>query len=620
MIIATEKFEKISLGVSIAAMVFLIYEKYFADNPLGFEIQLTVAVLAYLLVAYDVVYHALKTLIKQRRMTEQFLMMIATFGAFGLCDLPEALAVMVFYKIGEIFEDYAQGRAHTEISSLIKLRPQQVRVIQDDGSEKIVKPREVKIGDVIRVIAGETVAIDGYLKEDSASLDCRALTGESAPRVYRKGQVVPSGCINEGSVFHLTVSTLHKNSSITRLLNLIEDAASNKSRPEDLIRRFSVWYTPVVVLSACLLALMPLFLKDAVFADWLERALVFLVVSCPCALVLSVPLTYFGGMGAISRIGVIVKGSVYLEALSKLKALAFDKTGTLTKDDFKVIRIEAKDKDEKALIQIAASVEAQSGHPVARSIKTYAKENNISLLSVEEVAEKAGLGIEGSISGSRVCLGRYEYIKEKCDDAIESTDAISSVIYVCENGSFKGCIYLFDSLKDEAKEAVDEIKAMGLATCLITGDREQVALKVSEDLRLDKSYSRMTPQGKIDAVNELKQKYRTVGFVGDGLNDAPVLSLSTVGIAMGDIGSACAIEAADVVIMHGDLKAIAKCIRLAKKTCSLAMSNMVFVLAVKLMILILGAFGLANIWLAVFGDVGVLVLAVLNAMRTMRFR
>lgn len=616
-----EKHEKALLGIAFFVMLVLIYNKYLSYSPIPIVYQVAMAVAAYLMIASDVLVSAFKTLFKQKRMSEQFLMMIATFGAFALCDLPEALAVMIFYKIGELFEEYASGRAHNDISSLVKLRPSFVRLVDDNGNEKMVKPRQVKIGDVFKVLKGEIIAIDGNLCDDTAAIDTSALTGESEPRLYTCGQSVPSGCINQGQVIHLRANTLSKNSSITRLLNLIEDAAASKSKPENLIRRFSIWYTPLVVGCAVILALVPFFYTQAEFSDWIERALVFLVVSCPCALVLSVPLSFFGGMGAISRIGVIIKGSIHIETLSKLKAIAFDKTGTLTYGKFTVSKIYSVSLPENDLLAYAVSLEKNSTHPIALSIVEYGKQKNIHVYEVGSVIEKSGMGLESTINGHDVKIGRKEYIRSHCGDfEYTEEDEESSYVYIAVDKSFSGVIAIADTLKPSARTMLDSLHSQGIKTVLISGDKREVAEAICRKLHIKECYYEQTPQGKLDTLNTIKSSLTPVAFAGDGLNDAPVVSASDVGIAMGDIGSASAIEAADVVIMHGDLSAISRTVILARKTYNLAISNMYFVMLVKLLILLLGAMGVANIWLAIFGDVGVLILAVCNAMRALRFR
>jgi Cd2+/Zn2+-exporting ATPase len=610
--------DKLSLSFAIATMILLIIDKFTALE-LNFYLALSLAVIAYIACAYEIVLGAFKTLVKRYRMSEEFLMVVATFGAFALGDFPEALAVMVFYRIGSLFEHYASGKAHQEISSLVKLKPTFVRVINEDGEETILKPRKVKIGSTIRVLAGEAVALDGYLLNEKAALNTAALTGESAPKIYKQGEEVPSGCINNSSVIELKVSRDSRNSSITRLLNLIEDAAANKSHPEALIRRFAVWYTPLVVASACVLALVPLVVPEANFSDWITRALVFLVVSCPCALVLSVPLSFFGGLGALSKVGIMVKGSIHIETLAKLKAIAFDKTGTVTAGKFTVKNIRVKAGDSLDLIKYAYALEAKSSHPLALGIVNYAKEQRVELLDINNIEEKAGLGVEGEYHGQTIAVGRYEYIVEKTVDKVEIYESAGTDIYVVKGGKYLGSIELYDDIKPYAEETFKALNKEHIATALITGDKASAANIIASKLGISTVFSKQLPENKLENFAKFKQEHEIAAFVGDGINDAPVLSASDLGIAMGQFGSASAVEASDVVIMQDDLRKIPIAVALAKKTYALAIQNMYFVILVKVLILALGALGFANIWLAIFGDVGVLVLSVINAMRSLTF-
>lgn len=610
--------DKLSLSFAIATMILLIIDKFTALG-LNFYLALSLAVIAYIACAYEIVLGAFKTLVKRYRMSEEFLMVVATFGAFALGDFPEALAVMVFYRIGSLFEHFASGKAHQEISSLVKLKPTFVRVINEDGEESILKPRKVKIGSTIRVLAGEAVALDGYLLNEKAALNTAALTGESAPKIYKQGEEVPSGCINNSSVIELKVSRDSRNSSITRLLNLIEDAAANKSRPEALIRRFAVWYTPLVVASACVLALVPLVVPEANFSDWITRALVFLVVSCPCALVLSVPLSFFGGLGALSKVGIMVKGSIHIETLAKLKAIAFDKTGTVTAGKFTVKNIRVKAGDSLDLIKYAYALEAKSSHPLALGIVNYAKEQRVELLDINNIEEKAGLGVEGEYHGQTIAVGRYEYIVEKTVDKVEIYESAGTDIYVVKGGKYLGSIELYDDIKPYAEETFKALNKEHIATALITGDKASAANIIASKLGISTVFSKQLPENKLENFAKFKQEHEIAAFVGDGINDAPVLSASDLGIAMGQFGSASAVEASDVVIMQDDLRKIPVAVALAKKTYALAIQNMYFVILVKVLILALGALGFANIWLAIFGDVGVLVLSVINAMRSLTF-
>ncbi len=612
--------EKASLAFAIFAMLVLILYEHTSLIPMNEAAAVALCVVAYVLIAWKIVLSAAKGLVKTFRLNEQSLMVIATLGAFGIRNYAEALAVMIFYIIGESFEEYARGKAHGEISSLVKLKPQSARVVHDDGTVEVVKPRKVKPGQVMRVLAGEVVALDGVLLADSAAIDTAAITGESEPRLYRKGEEVPSGCVNAGQVIELRAARDYRNSSITRLLNLIEDAAANKSRPEALIRRFSVWYTPIVVAAAAVMALVPLFSSGASWSDWGTRALVFLVVSCPCALVLSVPLSFFGGMGAISKTGVMIKGSIYLENLARLKALAFDKTGTITRGRFTVTAVRPEQGvTENELLGMAAALEQESSHPLAKAVVEAAKSRGIAIPEVSEVTEKAGLGISGMALGKAVSAGRREFISEECGTEIPRRKSSGTDIYVCRGGKLAGAISLFDTPKESAAPAVRELESLGVATCLITGDKREAADEVARTLGMSEVLAEQLPRDKLRNFEAFKRAHGTAGFVGDGINDAPVLASSDVGIAMGQFGSQAAVEAADVVVMNDDLSKIPQAIRLSRRTYALALENMWLSIAIKLGILILGALGLANIWLAIFGDVGVLILAVLNAMRSLRF-
>ncbi len=612
--------EKASVAFAIFAMVVLILYEHTSLIPMNEAAAVALCVIAYVLIAWKIVLSAARGLVKTLRLNEQSLMVIATFGAFGIKDYAEALAVMIFYIIGESFEEYARGKAHGEISSLVKLKPQSARVVHDDGTVEVVKPRKVKPGQVMRVLAGEVVALDGMLLSESAAIDTAAITGESEPRLYRKGEEVPSGCVNAGQVIELRAARDYRNSSITRLLNLIEDAAANKSRPEALIRRFSVWYTPIVVAAAAVMALVPLFSSGASWSDWGTRALVFLVVSCPCALVLSVPLSFFGGMGAISKTGVMIKGSIYLENLARLKALAFDKTGTITRGRFTVTAVKPEQGvTENELLGMAAALEQESSHPLAKAVVEAAKSRGIAIPEVSEATEKAGLGISGMALGKAVSAGRREFISEECGTEIPRRKSSGTDIYVCRGGKLAGVISLFDTPKESAAPAVRELESLGVATCLITGDKREAADEVARTLGMSEVLAEQLPQDKLRNFEAFKRAHGTAGFVGDGINDAPVLASSDVGIAMGQFGSQAAVEAADVVVMNDDLSKIPQAIRLSRRTYALALENMWLSIAIKLGILIFGALGLANIWLAIFGDVGVLILAVLNAMRSLRF-
>lgn len=582
-------------------------------------VVIALTAVVYLWVSYPVLIAAARDLLVRHRMSEQFLMAVATFGALGLQDFPEALAVMVFYLIGEAFEDYASQRSHNEIASLVKLKPSKVRLIHDDGSEELVAPRKVKIGQRIRVLAGEAVALDGALVDASASVDMSALTGESEPALFTQGQEVPSGVINMGKVIELTVTRDNKNSSLTRLINLIEDAAANKSRPEALITRFAVYYTPIVVGCAILLTLVGL-LPDEDFSNWLTRGLVFLVVSCPCALVLSVPLSFFGGLGAISKTGVMVKGSIHIEALSKLKSIALDKTGTITQGKFQVRSIECLGSvDETAIMTALYALESLTTHPIGVAVVNYCKEHELQLKEAREVQEITGFGLQGKVEGKQVAVGKERFVTEKLGLTVPERSAnslgVGTELYVVIDGELCGRITLSDSVKDSALPFFDAMHNLGIKTYMITGDKKEVAAHIAAQCHISAFYAEQLPEDKLSTFKAIKDKDGVVAYVGDGINDAPTLAAADVGIAMGQFGSAAAVEAADVVVMNDDLTKIPTTIKLAQQTYALAKQNMIFVIAVKALILLLGALGYANIWLAILGDVGLCVLAVLNAMR-----
>lgn len=613
---------KLRLGAGLVTMLLLLSG---AISDIFAQIVLTGVV--YLWVSYPVLKSAWRDLVVRHRMSEQFLMTVATFGALGLQDFAEALAVMVFYLVGDAFEDYAAQRSHNEIASLVKLKPSKVRLLHDDGSEELVAPRKVKIGQRIRVLAGEVVALDGALVGPSASVDMSALTGESEPALFTMGQEVPSGVINMGQVIELTVTRDNKNSSITRLINLIEDAAANKSRPEALITRFAVYYTPIVVGAAVLLTLVGL-LPHQEFSDWLTRALVFLVVSCPCALVLSVPLSFFGGLGAISKTGVMVKGSIHIEALSKLKAIALDKTGTITQGKFAVSKIECfapERHSEHDLLVALYALERLTTHPIGVAIVNYCQEQGVPVLDATNVQEITGFGLQGQVAGQTVAVGKERLITEKlglqlpeltaAGATVAGAKVVGTELYVVIDGELIGRVTLADSVKDSALPFFDAMHDLGIKTYMITGDKKEVAASIAQQCHISAFYAEQLPEDKLDTFKSIKSKDGVVAYVGDGINDAPTLAASDVGIAMGQFGSAAAVEAADVVVMNDDLTKIPTTIKLAQQTYRLAQQNMVFVIAVKALILLLGALGYANIWLAILGDVGLCVLAVLNAMR-----
>lgn len=606
---------KIKLAVSIIVMILLML-----DLNLSYVLKFIIFAVCYLSLSYKIIYKAFNTLILRRRMNEQFLMTIATFGAIYLQDLSEALAIMIFYLIGQTFEDYAKAKSHKEITSLIKLKPSVARVVNADGSISECLPRKVKIGTVVRVLAGDSVPLDGVLISDNAILDTSAVNGESQPYHITQGQNVLSGCINKDKVFDFKVSKRYSDSQIARLIALVEDSVLNKSKPEALISRFAAFYTPVVVTMAALLAIAPFIIDGLDKDDWINRALIFLVISCPCALVLSVPLSFFGGLGAISKIGVMVKGSIFIEILARLKAIALDKTGTLTKGELSVENFICHT-DEQQVLAYVKALEQNSNHPIATALVKYCDERGVNACELSEIQEQAGLGIQGFNGEHHIYIGNGNYIQKKLKLELENQHQSGPVVYVAQDDALLAVIELSDSVKEEAIVFIKSLDQLGIKPYMITGDKQQAAQAIANKIKLDSNnvYSECLPEQKLTTVQKLKHDYHEIAFIGDGINDAPVLSNSDVGIAMGKNGSALAVEASDVVVMNDDLLKIIKAIKISKKTYKLAIENIVLIIGVKALILALGAFGFANIWLAILGDVGLLIISILNSMRSLAF-
>lgn len=610
---------RFKLIFSATVFLVLILNGYLFDLCIPTYAVLALTLIAYLACGLDVVVDAIKILIKQKRMTEQLLMTIATFAAFSLKDFPEALAIMVFYKIGESFENYAKNRSQNNIMHLASIRPQTVRVIKD-GKEQTLKPRDVKIGDTIKVLKGEIIPIDGILLSDNCVLDTKSFTGESKSLFVNKLDKVLSGSVNLCDVIYIEVTELYRNSSLTKLINLIEDSALNKSKSEDLIRRFCTYYTPFVVITAIILCLVPVFYQNALFSEWIERALVFLVVSCPCALVLSVPLTFFAGIGALSKIGVLVKGSVHIENLSRLNAIAFDKTGTLTKGEFKLADIKTN-LDKEYLFSIICALEKNSTHPISKSLlktaQTYAIEN----LFVSDFKEISGFGISGVIDKKEIYFGSGQFVKDICNDlSINENDDGYTRLYLVIDKNLAATLFLEDSIKEDANLLISYLDENNIKSTIISGDLKGCVELVAKELKIKDFYYRTTPDRKVEIFKKLKSNNNIVAFCGDGLNDAPVINLSDVSFAMGKKGSALSVESADIIVMNDDLCSIRKCIEISKRIYKTAVFNITFIIFIKFLILFLGALGFANIYSAIFADVGVLILAVLNAMRALTFR
>ena len=597
--------------------------------------------LPYLLIGYDVLLKALRNIIRGQVFDEHFLMMIATFAAFGLGLMgdeaySEALAVMLFYQIGELFQDVAVGKSRKSIADMMSIAPESANV-ERNGRVEVVDPEEAHIGDILLIKAGEKVPLDGTVIEGESYLNTAALTGESVPRRVKAGDPVISGCVNGEGTLRVRVEKEYEDSTVARILDLVENASSRKARLENFITRFARVYTPVVTIGAVLLAVLPpLFhIGGLTYADSIRRACNFLIVSCPCALVISVPLGFFGGIGASSKIGVLVKGSNYLEAASGLSTLVFDKTGTLTKGEFRVQKVvpSAGESDtqnllgtpeeaQRRLLETAALGESYSNHPIARSIREALGENtSLDTARVTDAKEAAGHGIEALLDGKKLLIGNLSLMTSNHIDA-KPAEEPGTIIYTALDGHYLGYIVISDTVKEGAKEAIREIKEAGVSkTVMLTGDRKGAAVQVAETLGIDEVHSDLLPADKVSEVEKLIAEAGKaggkLGFVGDGINDAPVLMRADVGFAMGALGSDAAIEAADIVFMDDDIRKIPKVIRIARKTMRIVKSNVVFAIAVKLLILALSVFGLASMWAAVFGDVGVAILCILNSMRTL---
>ena len=577
--------------------------------------------IAYLLVGYKVILKALKNIRRGEVFDENFLMCIATIGAFCISDSKEAIAVMLFYSVGEIFQAYAVNKTRTSISSLMDLKSDYANLLVGEEIKKVA-PEEIKIGDEIIVKVGEKVPLDGVVLEGASTLDTSSLTGETLPRNVNKGDEVLAGVVNLTGIINLKVSQVYEDSTVSRILDLVENAASKKAPIEQFITRFARIYTPTVVFLAVALAIVPMLIfKDAVFTDWLYRALTFLVVSCPCALVISIPLTFFGGIGAASKRGVLVKGSNYLEALNNVSVIVFDKTGTLTKGVFNVTDIlPANGFSKEQVLEYAAEAESFSNHPIAKSIlAVYEKEIDQSVIS--DYKEISGYGISVMAGEKKVFAGNTKLMDTEC---IEYTtcEKAGTKVYLAVDGQYAGCILITDEVKSDSKKAISDLKHIGVEkTVMLTGDDEKIGKSVAEELQLDKCYAQLLPDQKVKKVELLDSKKRPgskLAFVGDGINDAPVLARADVGIAMGGLGSDAAIEAADVVLMTDEPSKLVDAIEVAKATKQIVMQNIVIALGIKSVFLILGALGIAGMWEAVFGDVGVTIIAVLNAMRILK--
>ena len=583
-------------------------------------LALILFVASYLLIGGKVVLTAIKNIARGQLFDENFLMTVATIGAFSISEYPEAVAVMLFYEIGETIQGYAVNKSRSSISSLMDIRADYANIIID-GKEKKVSPETVKVEDIILVKPGEKIPLDGIVVEGESFVDTSALTGESVPRKIAVNDEILSGGINTNGVLKVKVTKKFGESTVSRILEMVENSANKKANTEKFITKFAKVYTPIVVALAILIAVVPsIFIKDALFSTWLYRALVFLVVSCPCALVVSVPLGFFAGIGGASKKGVLVKGSNYLELLKDLETVVFDKTGTLTEGVFTVTEINTNNIQKEKLIEVAAMAESFSNHPIAISIiKEYGKE--IDKEVIEEYEEIAGHGIKAVINNEEVLIGNAKLMNQ-FNISYNEVDSIGTVVYCAINGEFKGSIVISDKIKENADEALINLKAAGVKkTVMLTGDNKKTAEKVGEKVNIDEVHSELLPLGKVKEVEKLlkaSNKNGRLAFVGDGVNDAPVLARADIGIAMGGIGSDAAIEAADVVLMKDDINALVDAINVSKKTNKILWQNIIFALGVKVIVMVLGTFGIANMWTAVFADVGVTIIAIINSTRCFR--
>lgn len=600
-------FIRIAITIVLGAFCFI------ADNE---TLKLIVALTAYFVIGYDVLWRAIRNIFRGQVFDENFLMTIATVGAFFIREYPEAIAVMLFYQVGEAFQEAAVDKSRKSIADLMNIRPDKANVCRD-GQIITVNPEDVAVGEEIVIRPGERIALDGVIISGKSSVNTAALTGESLPADVEEGGEVIGGCVNISGLLKVRTTKLFSESSVARILDLVEKSAANKAKSEKFITRFARYYTPFVVLAAVCLAVLPSLLFGN-WQEWLQRALVFLIISCPCALVISVPLSFFGGIGGASKKGILVKGAEYLEKLSQCKTVVFDKTGTLTKGQFVISHINSKDLPEDELLEIAAAAQWFSNHPISQSIKNkYGK--MIDEKRISKSQELAGHGVHAVVDGKDVYAGNkrlMEQIGVICDDVSH----VGTEVHLAIDGKYAGYILISDEVREEAAFAVNTLKRMGIKkTVMLTGDRREAGEAVAELLKIDEAFTQLLPEHKVECIERLEAEGDgPLMFVGDGINDAPVLARADVAVAMGGLGSDAAIEAADIVLMEDKLSRLATAVKIARKTMTIVRENIVLALGIKMLILILGAFGFAGMWLAVFADVGVSVIAILNAMRTLR--
>ena len=575
-------------------------------------INRAIYLISYIIVGFEILKKAVRNIKRGKVFDENFLMSVATIGAFAIQEFPEAVAVMLFYQIGELFQDYAVDKSRKSISDLMDLRPDYANVLRNEKEEKI-EPDDVKIEEIIIVKPGEKVPLDGVITEGNSFIDTKALTGEPTPKRVSTGDEILSGCINLEGILKIEVKKEYDESTVSKILELVENASSKKSKSEKFITKFAKYYTPIVVIIAVFLAIVPpLIIKSTTFSDWLYRALSFLVVSCPCALVISIPLSFFGGIGGASKNGILIKGSNYLEALANLETVVFDKTGTLTEGVFKVQKINSIGISDEELLEIAAYAEWYSNHPIAKSIKQ-AYNKNVEEVKIKDVKEITGKGILADIDEKQVLIGNEKLMQEH-NVNFEKCKEVGTILYIAINNVFSGTILISDKIKDDSIKCIELIKTNGIKqTIMLTGDKKEIAENISKNV-----HAELLPDEKVHKMEELlknKKQNKKIAFVGDGINDAPVLALADIGIAMGGLGSDSAIEAADIVIMTDEPSKISTAIKISKKTMKIVRENIVFAITVKILVLILSAIGVATMWEAVFADVGVAIIAILNSLR-----
>ena len=614
----TKKIKKKLIRIIISFILLVIAFILKLDNVIINDILF---IISYLIVGYDIILKALRNITRGKVFDENFLMTIATIGAFFIGEFPEAVAVMLFYQVGELFQSYAVDKSRKSVASLMDIRPDYANVYRNEEINK-VNPNDVNIGEIILIKPGEKIPLDGIVVEGNSLLNTLALTGESMPKSVTDGDEVLSGCINNEGILKVKVTKKFGESTVSKILDLVENASSRKSKSENFISKFAKYYTPIVVIIAILLAFIPPLILDSNFKTWIYRALSFLVVSCPCALVISIPLSFFGGIGASSKIGVLVKGSNYLEALANTEIVVCDKTGTLTKGIFKVQKINAIDYSKEDLLRYTSYAENYSNHPIALSIKeAYGKDINEKL--VTKTKEIKGKGVIAKVDSKEVLVGNEKLMEEYNVD-YKKSNSIGTIIYIAIDKKYAGSIIISDKIKDDVYKAVKEFRENNVKKIvMLTGDREEISKNVSKELKLDNYYAELLPQDKVKKLETLMQEKSIDGklvFIGDGINDAPVLALSDIGVAMGGLGSDAAIEAADIVIMTDEPSKLANAIKISKKTMQIVKENIVFAITVKILVLLLSALGATTLWCAVFADVGVSVIAIINALRILRVK